>query len=109
MHEPQNKIKNIAIGDMKRIEDEIKNQIVEIKYVFNLNDKTIILMDSNNKFYSSGEWFGSSDDSEDYELEKRPELDKINSEDKIINVGYDLVLTKTALYFFKDNIPRGLP
>ena len=109
MHEPMNKIKNIVIGDMKRVEDELKNQIIEIKTIFNFNEKTLVMMDSNNKFYSSGEWLGSYDDSEDFEIESRPELDKINSEDKIVNIGSDVVLTKTSLYFFKDNIPSGLP
>ena len=109
VHEPQNKIKNISVGDMKKLEDELKNQIIEIKNIFNFNDKAIILMDKNNKFYSSGEWFGSNDESEDFELESRPELDKINSEDKIVYIGFNVVLTKTSLYFFKDNIPRNLP
>ena len=36
-------------------------------------------------------------------------IDKINSEDKIVYIGFDVVLTKTSLYFFKDNIPRNLP
>ena len=94
---------------MRRIEDELKNQIIEIKQVFNFNEKTIVMLGSDGKFYSSGEWMGSYDDSEDMDIESRPELDKINSEDKIVYIGFDVVLTKTSLYFFKDNIPRNLP
>ena len=109
IHEPENKIKTISVGDMRRIEDELKNQIIEIKQVFNFNDKTIVMLGSDGKFYSSGEWMGSYDDSEDMDIESRPELDKINSEDKIVYIGFDVVLTKTSLYFFKDNIPRNLP
>ena len=67
------------------------------------------MLGSDGKFYSSGEWMGSYDDSEDMDIESRPELDKINSEDKIVYIGFDVVLTKTSLYFFKDNIPRNLP
>ena len=85
MHEPQNKIKSIAIGDMKRIEDELKNQVNEFKNIFNFNEKTLLMIDTNNKFYSAGEWFGSNDDSEDFEIQSRPELDKLNSEDKFVS------------------------
>ena len=109
MHEPQNKIKSIAIGDMKRIEDELKNQVNEFKNIFNFNEKTLLMIDTNNKFYSAGEWFGSNDDSEDFEIQSRPELDKLNSEDKFVYIGQDVILSKTSLYFFKDNLPRNLP
>ena len=109
MHEPENRIKSVSVGDMKKIEDELKNQVIKYKAVFNFNDKTLIMIDENNKFYSCGDWFGSSDDTEDLEIESRPELDKINSEDKIVYIGKDIILSKTSLYFFKDNIPRNLP
>ena len=109
MHEPENRIKSVSVGDMKKIEDELKNQVIKYKAVFNFNDKTLVMIDENNKFYSCGYWFGSSDDAEDLEIESRPELDKINSEDKIVYIGKDIILSKTSLYFFKDNIPRNLP
>jgi hypothetical protein len=109
MHEPENRIKSVSVGDMKKIEDELKNQVIKYKAVFNFNDKTLVMIDENNKFYSCGDWFGSSDDAEDLEIESRPELDKINSEDKIVYIGKDIILSKTSLYFFKDNIPRNLP
>ena len=109
MHESKNKIKSIVVGDMKKIEDELKNKLTEFKYIFNFNEKTLVMMDTNNKFYSSGEWFGNYDNSEDFDLDNRPELDKINSEEKIVYIGNNVVLTKTSLYFFKGNIPSNIP
>ena len=108
IHEPQNNIKNIAIGEIKNIEDELKNQIIDIKKVFNFSERCLVLLDKNNKFYSIGEWYGNYD-SDLFEIKSRPELDKINNEDKIIYIGNDCILTKTSLYFVKDNIPRSLP
>ena len=108
MHEPQNNIKNICIGEMKNIEDELKNQIIDIKLIFNFTERCLILLDRNDKFYSIGEWCGICDDDE-FEIKSRPELDKINNEDKIIYIGNDCIMTKTSLYFVKDNIPRSLP
>ena len=109
MHEPQNNIKNICIGEMKNIEDELKKEVIDIKYVFNFTDRGLILLDKNDKFYSIGEWFGNYDDSEQIEIKNRPELDNINAEDKIIYIGDNCILTKTSLYFVKDYIPRNLP
>ena len=108
MHEPQNNIKNICIGEMKNIEDELKNQIIDIKLIFNFSERCLILLDRNDKFYSIGEWCAICDDDE-FEIKSRPELDKINNEDKIIYIGNDCIMTKTSLYFVKDNIPRSLP
>ena len=109
MHEPQNNIKNICIGEMKNIEEELKKEVIDIKYVFNFTDRGLILLDKNDKFYSIGEWFGNYDDSEQIEIKNRPELDNINAEDKIIYIGDNCILTKTSLYFVKDYIPRNLP
>ena len=109
LQESQNNIKNIGIGDIKNIEEELNNQINDIKNIFNYNDKCLILLDKNDKFYSIGEWFGSFDETDKCEIKSRQELDKINSEDKIINIGYNCILTKTSLYFTKENLPRSLP
>ena len=109
IHEPENKIKNIVIRDMKKAEEELKNQIKKIKNIFNFNDKTLVLIDSNNKFFSSGKWSSSSKDSDNFIMESRPELDQINSKDTIVYIGFNVVLTKTSLYFFENIIPKGLP
>ena len=109
IHEPLNNIKNICIGEIKNMEEELKNQIIDIRHVFNLNERCLIIIDKNNKFYSVGEWFGNYEDSDEFEIKSRPELDKINNDDKIIYIGNDCIMTKTSIYFVKDNIPRSLP
>mgnify|MGYP007104106927 CR=1 FL=1 len=53
---------------MKNIEDELSNQIIDIKYVFNYTDRCLILLDKNDKFYSIGEWFGNCEDTEQCEI-----------------------------------------
>ena len=108
-HESEKFLKNTVVGNIKNFEEELKDEIINIKKIYRFNSRTSIIIDVNNKFHSIGEWYNDFTSDDFCEIKQRPELDKLDNEDKIINININCILTKNAIYFSKENSPRSLP